>query len=192
MTLEYSYSGVTKDVKVFATAPYWPLPDPGDYKLTLEAVSDELKGSIDLTAAVTAKYIMDTVPVNELYNTTAKAGEESVFPIKVRNLGTDMIDEIKFLTDKPEGWIIDFEPDKIDFIEAIDEQEVEVKIQPPPKTVAGDYMFSLRATGEQIAADSIDIRVTVETPTIWGWVGVAIILAVVIGLIVIFLRFSRR
>jgi len=77
-------------------------------------------------------------------------------------------------------------------MEAIDEQTVEVNIKPPPKTVAGDYMISLRASGKQIAAEKIDIRVTVETPTIWGWVGVAIILIVVIGLIVIFMRFSRR
>ena len=53
-------------------------------------------------------------------------------------------------------------------------------------------MVYVRASGKQAVADEMGIRVTVETPTIWGWVGVAIILIVVIGVIVIFMRFSRR
>jgi uncharacterized membrane protein len=75
---------------------------------------------------------------------------------------------------------------------AIDEQSVDVSIKPPPKTIAGDYMITLKTSGQQVTAQDVQIRVTVETPTIWGWVGVAIILVVVIGLIFVFMRFSRR
>jgi len=181
-----------EELRVVATAPFWPLPEPGDYKITIEAISGTLRNSTELTAKVTAKYFLETIPVNQRYDTRAKAGEDNIFSIKVRNLGTDAIDNINFSPDNPEGWSITFTPDKIDVLEAIDEQTVELNIKPPPKTVAGDYMISLRASGKQITADKIDIRVTVETPTIWGWVGVAIILIVVIGLIVIFMRFSRR
>jgi uncharacterized membrane protein len=184
--------GAGEMMRLVATAPFWPLPEPGEYKIKVEAISDTIQASTELTAKVTARYFLDTVSANELYNTTARAGEDNIFSIKVRNLGTDAIDNIKFSPDNPEGWSVTFNPDKIDVMEAIDEQTVEVNIKPPPKTVAGDYMISLRASGKQIAAEKIDIRVTVETPTIWGWVGVAIILIVVIGLIVIFMRFSRR
>jgi uncharacterized membrane protein len=181
-----------EELRVVATAPFWPLPEPGDYKITIEAISDTIQSSTELTARVTARYNLSTISTNERYNTTAKAGEDNIFSIKVRNLGTDAIDNINFSPDSPEGWSITFTPDKVDVLEAIDEQVVEVNIKPPPKTVAGDYMISLRASGKQVTADKIDIRVTVETPTIWGWVGVAIILIVVIALIVIFMRFSRR
>jgi uncharacterized membrane protein len=187
-----AYTGITESIRVVATSPYWPIPDPGEYTITLEAVGDKVEDSIDLIALITAKYIMDTVPVNERYNTTAKAGEDNVFPIKVMNNGTDAIDSIEFTSTKPEGWEIEFDPKKIEVIEAIDETEVDVKIKPPPKTVAGDYMISFRAKGEQAAADEMSVRVTVKTPTIWGWVGVGIIVVVVIGLIFIFMRFSRR
>ena len=113
--------------------------------------------------------------------------------IKVSNLSSDTIDNIKFTSSGPQGWSIDFEPDKIETLEAITgEQTVNVNIKPAEKTVAGDYMISLRASGKQASAGEMSIRVTVVTPTIWGWVGVAIILIVVIGLIVIFMRFSRR
>jgi uncharacterized membrane protein len=46
--------------------------------------------------------------------------------------------------------------------------------------------------GKQASADKMVMRVTVETPTIWGWVGVIIIIIVVAGLIGIFMRFGRR
>ena len=179
-------------LRVVVSAPFWPLPEPGEYKITLEAISDEVRNSTEITAVITAKYTLGTVPANQRYNTTARAGEDNVFSIKVRNLGTDVIDNIKFSSTKPDGWAMEFTPDKIDVLEAIDEQTVEVNIKPPPKTVAGDYMVSLRASGKQTSADEMNIRVTVETPTIWGWVGVVIILIVVIGLAVIFMRFSRR
>ena len=64
-------------------------------------------------------------------------------------------------------------------------------IKPPPKTVAGDYMITLHVSGKQATADKMDVRVTVETPSIWGWVGVIIIVIVVVGLIVVFMRFGR-
>lgn len=179
-------------IRVVASAPFWPLPEPGDYKITFEAITDEVRSSTEITAVITAKYILDTVPANQRYNTTARAGEDNIFSIKVRNLGTDAIDNVKFSPTNPDGWSMEFTPEKIDVLEAIDEQTVEVNIKPPPKTVAGDYMVSLRASGKQTSADEMDIRVTVETPTIWGWVGVVIIVIVVIGLAVIFMRFSRR
>jgi uncharacterized membrane protein len=179
-------------IRLVAEAPFWPLPEPGEYNINFEAVSDTIQSSTKLTAKVTAKYVLTTVSANERYDTTAKAGEDNVFSIKVRNLGTDAIDNVQFSPNNPQGWSVTFKPDKIDVLEAIDEQAVEVNIKPPPKTVAGDYMISLRASGKQATADEMSIRVTVETPTIWGWVGVAIILVVVIGLIVIFMRFSRR
>ncbi|MFC2066670.1 NEW3 domain-containing protein [Chloroflexota bacterium] len=179
-------------VRVVASPTFWPLPEPGEYNITFEAVSGELTGSIELKPVITAKYTLFVVPSLERYNTTAKAGEDNSFSINVQNLGTAPIDDIKFSSTKPDGWAIEFEPDKIDSLKAIDEQTIDVNIKPPPKTIAGDYQIKLRASGQQTSATEVAIRVTVETPTIWGWVGVGIILIVIIGLVIIFWRFSRR
>ena len=179
-------------LRVVVNPPFWPLPEPGEYKITVEAVSGELSGIAELTAVITAKYILTVAPETERYNTTVKVGEDNVFSVKVQNLGTAPIDNIKFTPTKPEGWAIEFTPDKIDILEAIDEQKVDVNIKPPPKTIAGDYVISLEASGKQAVTRKIDIRVTVESPTIWGWVGVGVILLVIAGLVVIFMRFSRR
>jgi len=189
--LEPGFAAGTK-LLVTVTSPFWPLPEPGDYKITLEAISGEIKGATELTAVITAKYIMTLAPVGELYNTTAKAGKDNFFSIDVANLGTAPIDNIKFSSVNPSGWSIKFTPDKIESLPAIDFQTVELNIKPPTETIAGDYEITIQASGEQASRQEIKIRVTVETPTIWGWVGVGIIVLVVAGLAYIFMRFSRR
>jgi uncharacterized membrane protein len=191
ITLKPSF-GTGDTILVNATAPFYPLPDPGDYKIKLEAVSDTVKASTELTARITARYSMQIVPTSQLYNTTAKSGRDNYYSIEVGNLGTAVIDNIKFSTTNPEGWSIEYKPEKIDQLEAFDSQTVQMDIKPPPDTIAGDYNISVRASGTQTSSDEVKVRVTVQTPTIWGWVGVIIIVIVIIGLVITFMRFSRR
>ncbi len=190
ITLEPSF-GIGKTIRLKAISPFWPLPEPGDYKITLEAISGELKGTLELTAVITAMYNMGIVTETERLNTTVKVGKDNFFSIEVLNLGTDAIENIKFSPTKPSGWNIDFSPEKIESLSAFKSETVELNIKLPTETIAGDYMITIRASGEQ-ASEKIEIRVTVETPTIWGWVGVGIIALVIAGLAYIFLRFSRR
>ena len=176
---------------VTVTSPTFPLVEPGEYKITLEVIAGETKDTVELTAEITARYSMFLIPTNGRYNTTAKAGEDNFFTIEVPNFGTATLDNINFSTDKPSGWTIEFTPEKIDSLPAIERQTVDVNIKPPVDTVAGDYQIQITAAGNQ-ARRQIEIRVTVETPTIWGWVGVGIIALVIAGLTYIFMRFSRR
>ncbi|MFC1982371.1 NEW3 domain-containing protein [Chloroflexota bacterium] len=179
-------------IRVVVSAPFWPLPEPGEYDINVTISDGELQDTTTLKAEITARYTLMARPATERYNTTATAGKDNFFSVKVANLGTAPIENVKFSTTKPEGWTIEFTPDKIDTLEAIDEQTIDVNIKPPTRTVAGDYEIGIRASGKQSTAEEVKIRVTVESPTIWGWVGVGIILIVVIGLGVIFMRFSRR
>lgn len=178
--------------RMVATAPFWPLPEPGDYKITLDVVSGDLKGSIEITAVITASYNLLLAPAGERYDTKAKAGRDNYFSIKVGNLGTAPIDKITFSPDSPAGWSVKFSPEQVDTLAPFSTQTVEMNITPPPETIAGDYIISVRASGVQRPSEKINIRVTVETPTVWGWIGVVIIAIVIMGLVVIFMRFSRR
>ncbi len=194
ITLQPSYSASSADkVLVVANAPVWPIPDPGQYKITFEAVSSGPKGSTTLTAEIVNKYLLKTVSAAGRYNTFATTGKDNFFSIKVQNLSTAAVSNINFsTTTKPDGWTVEFKPDKIDALNALDEKTVDVNIKPPANSIAGDYMIGLRASGKEATADEMSVRVTVESPTIWGWVGVGIIFVVVLGLIGVFMRFSRR
>lgn len=178
-------------INVTAIPPFWLMPEPGEYQITLEATSGEIKGTIELTAVVTAKYDLSLTPTEERYNTSATAGKDNYFPVLVANEGSAPIDNITFSSNKPGGWTIEFLPDKVDSLIAGNFQTIDINIKPPPKTIAGDYKITLIANGKQ-ARDNMDIRVSVETPPVGQWVGVGIIVLVIAGLAVIFMRFSRR
>ena len=69
--------------------------------------------------------------------------------------------------------------------------QVTAVITPSANAVAGDYVVTLEASGEGID-QSVDIRVTVETPPIWGIVGIGLIVLTLAGMAWIFRRYGRR
>ena len=192
ISLEPGKTEYPETIKVIVAPRFQRVPEPGEYKITVEASSGDLKDTVELTAIITAWYDIDLVPTLERYNTSATAGKDNYFSVDILNNGTAAVDSIAFSSYKPDGWTIDFSPAEIRSLAAGYSQTIEVNIKPPPKTIAGDYSITLRVSGEQTTAKTLKIRVTVETPTIWGWVGVAIIVLVIAGLAFIIMRFSRR
>ena len=183
---------VTEKIKVQFGSITGKYPEKGDYVLTLEASSGDLKAAFDFKAVVTARYELAMLTATGRLNTEADAGEDNHLSIQLVNSGSAPIENITFSSSKPEGWSITFTPDKVESLDAGLTQEVDVVINPPRKTIAGDYMITLRAESKEFSPDPLKLRVTVLTPTIWGWVGVLIVLAVIAGVGVIFWRLGRR
>jgi len=167
-------------------------PEPGDYVVTLEASSGDIKETIELKAVVTAIYMFAFYTDTGRLNAEATAGEDNHLSIKVFNTGTAVIDKVDLFSDKPKGWSITFKPDKVEFLEPGLAQEVAVTIAPPRRTIAGDYAVTMKAISAGMSEREIKLRVTVLTPTIWGWVGILIVVAVIAGLAVVFRRLGRR
>jgi len=177
--------------------PYaWLVPKPGEYPVTVEVSSGTIKNSIELKAIVTAKYDLGLEPSTGRLNTSATAGEDNYFTISITNTGSADLEKINFssrVTGTPSGWSVTFDPEKIDSLPVGGTREIQVNIKPAEKTIAGDYMVSISAEPEsKYAFGNLDIRLTVLTPTIWGWVGVGIVILVIAGLAVMFMRLGRR
>jgi uncharacterized membrane protein len=181
-------------VTVYATPSYYLPPGPGAYKVTLQATSGDIKSSIDLTAVVTTQYALSMVPSGStpVYSTTATAGKDKLYSITLQNTGSAAIDSISLSSSAPQDWVIAFPKDKIDSMAANSQQILDVKIKPAGKAISGDYMITLTASGKQATAQDLQVRVTVVTSSIWGWVGIAVIIIVIAGLAYVFMRFSRR
>ncbi len=187
-------SSTVEHIVVTAISLSWLTPELGEYPITLEATSGDIQSSIELTAVVTsipASYTLYLTTSDGILSTTAQAGEENYFTIAVVNSGTGDIDSISLSTNKPRGWAVELSPTNIASVTAGNFQTVEMNIKPPPDAIAGDYEIIVRASGTQ-ASDNVEIRVTVKTSSLWGWVGIGIIVLVIAGLAVIFMRFSRR
>jgi uncharacterized membrane protein len=167
-------------------------PNPGDYKMTVKATSGQFNASIDLDAIVKAKYDMLISTPSGKLNTTATTGKDNHFLFQVQDSGSAELDSISLSADYPTGWTVKFSPDTIAKLTAGQTQPVDATITPPNgQTVAGDYMLTFHSNNSNVSR-SMDIRITVNTPSIWGIVSIIIIVVVIIGLAVLFLRLGRR
>jgi len=179
-------------IKVKLEPPLRELPEPGDYPVTLEASSGDIKETIELKAVVSALYRYYFYTTTGRLNIEVTAGEENHLSCYVENTGTEAIKNVGFMSTKPTGWEVTFNPYSFESLEVGVAQGVDVIITPPSKTVPGDYMVTLKTVSTDYAAREMDIRVTVLTSTVWGWVGILIVLAVIAGLAVMFRRLGRR
>jgi len=181
----------TIEVKAFAEPG--KRPEPGEYRITLEMnwEAGDIKSSIDLTAVVIASYDFAMFTESGRLNAQTKAGEDNHIPILLVNTGTAAIEDIALSATTPEGWSITFDPEKIDSLEPDLEREIDVVIRPPKKTVAGDYRITLKADSER-GIESLELRVTVLTSTLWGWAGIGITAGVIASLVILFRRLGRR
>ena len=183
-------------IKLTVRPVAWKVPVPGEYPVTFEVSSGDLKSSIVLKAIVTAAYDIKMATPDGRLNTEATAGQDNNFTVTVTNSGSADLDKVEVscqAKDRPNGWTVTCKPDNIDSLKAGDTKEIQVTVRPSEKTIAGDYMITVQAEPEsKNAFTNLQIRTTVLTPTIWGWVGVGIVLLVVIALAVIFVRFGRR
>ena len=145
-------------------------------------VNVTLKGSQDLKMASLAGTL----------NASVTAGKKAPVDFVVGNAGTAPVRNLSFITKKPgDKWTVDFKPDKIDALNPGEVREIKMEILAPDRTIAGDYLLSVTANSPE-TNKSVEFRVTVSTPTIWGWIGFAIVAVVVLGLAIVFFRLGRR
>ncbi len=188
--------GYPETVKLTVRPYAWKVPVPGEYPITFEVSSGNLKSLILLKAIVTANYDMKMTTPDGRLNTEATAGQDNNFTVVVGNSGSADLEKVEVsckAQDRPNGWTVTCQPDKIDSLKAGATKEVQVTVKPSEKTISGDYMLTIQAEPEsKNAFTNLQIRTTVLTPTIWGWVGVGIVVLVIVALAIIFIRFGRR
>ena len=169
--------------------------EPGEYtiKATFKSAveGDPLEGTIELTAVITATYEIKLSTKTGSLSTELTAGKDNHYKLIVTNNSSTSVENITLSSTEPEGWRVSFDKKEIESIGSGKNTEIDVVINPPEKTIAGDYMLSFKASSEN-SNSSIDLRVTVETPTIWGIVGIGIIVIVIVGIAIIFTRLGRR
>jgi len=109
----------------------------------------------------------------------------------VINDGTAPAEQLELSGTGPNNWKIEFEPKAIDALPAGERKEVQAKLIPPDKTIAGDYVTNFRVGGRGDSATA-DFRITVATSTLWGVVGIGVIAIAFLTLVGAIAWFGRR
>ena len=184
-------SGATADVNVEVQSP--ATAKPNDFPVSVKVSNDAGDtASVDLKVTIIGNYKVDLTTPTQQLNTNATAGQAKTLQVIVVNTGSAGVQSLSLTaTGLPSGWTMTFAPDKLDSIDPGTNRQVQATLTPAAKAIAGDYSISLSVSSTQ-ASVSKDFRVTVETPTIWGWVGIGIVVVVVGGLVWMFASYSRR
>jgi uncharacterized membrane protein len=176
-------------VRVTATPPAGA--DAGQYPIQVQASGDGYTADAQLVVEITGSYSLTLDAPDGRLNASGTAGSAIDYPVVVVNDGTAPLEAVKLTGTAPREWQVTFEPDTIDTIQPQDVAQAVAHITPAAGAVAGDYDVTLRAGNDQ-ANDSIAVRTTVETSTVWGVVGIAVIVLVLVGLFLVFRRYGRR
>ncbi len=164
----------------------------GTYPVMVVVSAGERKIEVKLTVVLTGIYRLDAGTPTGLLSVDASTGKPSIVSLFVKNTGSAANKNITFNSFKPENWKVEFKPEQIESLEPGALKQVEVTITPAAQALVGDYSVGLMVNGEKASNKTVELRVGVKTSSAWGWIGIALILAVIAGLGGLFVWLGRR
>ena len=181
--------GSTSQIQVSADPPN---DAPANrYPINLQ-LSGPASANVDLVAEIEGVGELVFETIDQRLNAKGNPGKTTTIDMVVANSGDAPIEGILLLVNSfPEGWDIDFTPEQITTLAPGEVQTVTVDVRPSGDAVAGDYELNVTAS-PQGDPEIRTIRFTVESSTIFGWVGIIIIVIAVGALLFIFRRYGRR
>jgi uncharacterized membrane protein len=163
----------------------------GEYPISLRVSSGDAKTEANLTVILTGTYGLDAGTPSGLLSLEARQGMPANVSFFVKNTGSAVNHDIKFMSFKPENWKVEFKPERIDQIEPNGLKQVEMIITPYEEALVGDYSVGVKVEGEK-ASKTLEFRTSVKASGAWGWIGIGIIVTVIAGLFGLFRMLGRR
>jgi uncharacterized membrane protein len=182
-------AGQSKDIKLKVRPP--STIDAGHFPVTVTVKAEDASAKADLALDVVGQPQLQVAGRDGLLSARAVAAQQSSVPVVVTNSGTAPAENVTLSASAPTGWKVTFEPKEIERLVPGKEAEVQALITPSEKSLAGDYMVSVRANSRGESASS-QFRITVATSTVWGMAGAGVIGVALLLMLGAVARFGRR
>ena len=165
--------------------------ESGDYDIPVSIVSAMDKLSETYHVKIRGTYnLFVTTPTGRLsFDANAKKPTSQV--VQLKNVGNINLENINLTAVAPPGWSYEFSEPTVDLLEPGQLKEVTMTVTPGSDIVNGDYALQVKAETVEIAGEQT-FRITVKTETMWGIVGILVILAACAGLVLVFRKYGRR
>jgi uncharacterized membrane protein len=165
---------------------------PGTYPIDVKATLGDRTIDAQLTVEVTGTTALTLSTPDQRLSNSGSAGSSISQQLVVTNDGTQPLQQVVMAATAPTDWTVTFSPsDTITTINAKDSATVTATIVPSNDAIAGDYVVTFTSRAAD-ANGSVDIRMTIETSPLFGFVGLALIVLVLFGLYWVFQRYGRR
>ena len=163
----------------------------GAYPLQVTVSSGGQSANTALEADVTGTPAVTLGTPNQVLNAQVTAGSTGTVSLVLTNSGSTVLQNVAVTAAAPTGWTTTFAPATIATIQPGSAATLTATVRPSSDALAGDYAVTFTATAGTATAN-VDIRTTVQTSPLWGFIGLALIALVLIGLGWVFRRFGRR
>lgn len=177
--------GVTVTVTPPATA------EAGTYDISCSAVSANDTLSANLSVVITGSYDLSLSTPSGLLSADAQAGKDTDITLTLTNNGNTDLQNINLTSSTPDGWSVTFSESTVELLEAGATKEVTATVSAGEDALSGDYVVSITASNSE-TSDAAEFRISVETSTLWGIVGILLIVCVAGGLYWVFRKYGRR
>ena len=165
---------------------------PGTYPINLRATVGDRTIDAQLSVEITGTNALTLTTPDERLSNSGSAGSSITQQLVVRNDGTQPLQQVVVSAQAPTDWTVTFSPSAtIATIAAKQETTITATIVPSNDAIAGDYAVTYNATTTG-ATGTVDIRMTIETSPLFGFVGLALIALVLFGLWWVFQKYGRR
>ena len=181
--------GATDTLSVTAEPP--STVTAGSYPIQVSVASGSQSATTNLEADVTGAPAVTLSTPNQVLNAQVTAGSTGTVSLVVTNTGSTVLQNVAVTASAPTGWTTTFAPTTIATIQPGSAATVDATVQPSSDALAGDYDVTFTVTAGTATAN-VDIRTTVQTSPLWGFIGLALIVIVIVGLGWVFRRFGRR
>ena len=181
--------GATDTLSVTAQPP--STVTAGSYPIQVSVASGSQSATTNLEADVTGAPAVTLSTPNQVLNAQVTAGSTGTVSLVVTNTGSTVLQNVAVTASAPTGWTTTFAPTTIATIQPGSAATVDATLKPSSDALAGDYDVTFTVTAGTATAN-VDIRTTVQTSPLWGFIGLALIVIVIVGLGWVFRRFGRR
>ncbi len=164
-------AGSTSSVSVTAKAPTGATA--GDYPIAVDVTSGSEKAHADLQVTITGSYSLAMSTPSGVLSMNGSAGTATDLTLTLTNSGTADIPGVAMTASAPTGWVVTFDPTPVD-VPAGQTVQVVAHVTPSSDAITGDYVATMTGTSS-LATAKTDIRVTVQTSSLWGVIGIGLI-----------------
>jgi uncharacterized membrane protein len=164
----------------------------GTYPFTVTAQSDTASADIPLTAEVVGQPDLSLTTPDGRLSGTAYLNRANPVKLLLRNTGNSPAAGVKLSASAPAGWTVTLNPATVVEVPANDQIEVTADVKPADNAISGDYIVTFNAQPNDSPNKSSDFRITVQTSTLWGIVGIGLIAVAVAIVGMAVTRFGRR
>ena len=170
-----------------------PPPDAavGTYNIPVRAIGGPEPAEAEVAVEITGSFGLDLTTSDQRLDARVTAGGPTTLTLVLTNTGSAPLVDVQLTAQPPRNWTVTFAQETVANIDAGASQQVEATITPAGAAVAGDYVISVNARNPE-ANDRIELRTTVETSPIGGLIGIGVLIAVAVGLFLVFQRYGRR